>query len=207
MKQIKEANPDIHDELESDFKRRFDSIVWNMYIEPSEFEPKWEKLMNDFSLREDSWFKYMYQIRCTWIPAYFIDTEMFGLMRTTSRSESENAFFSQFTKSGSTLVNFMNGFESAMYKQRSTQAKLDAHTIKKTRLLKTQLKMEKQAANAYTHSMFEFIQEEIESSLYKCTLDQMSKDEKTKTSTSVINDWSNNPLKEIQYKVNEQYFD
>ncbi|XP_071688630.1 protein FAR1-RELATED SEQUENCE 5-like [Rutidosis leptorrhynchoides] len=67
----------------------------------------------------------------TWIPAYFIDTEMFGLMRTTSRSESEKAFFSNFTRSAANLLTFMDGFESAMLKQRSKQESLDAQTIKK----------------------------------------------------------------------------
>ena len=95
-------------------------------MEPNTFEEKWEKLMNDFSLQNDKWFKYMFQIRSKWIPAYFIDTPMCGLMRTTSRSESENAFFSHFTRSASNLVNFMSGFESAMMKQRSKQEKLDA---------------------------------------------------------------------------------
>jgi hypothetical protein len=174
-----------------------------MHIEPSDFEAKWDKLMNDFSLRDSKWFKNMYEIRSSWIPAYFIDTEMFGLMRTTSRSESENAFFSQFTKSGSNLVNFMNGFESAMYKQRSTQAKMDAETIKKSRVLKTQLKMEKQASNVYTLTIFDLIQDEIDSSFYKCSLDQMSKDDHLQTSTCVLNDWSNNPSKAIRYTVNK----
>nr|XP_043612093.1 protein FAR1-RELATED SEQUENCE 5-like [Erigeron canadensis] len=201
LSKVRDANPSIENELESDFKRRFDSIVWNMHIEPAEFEMKWDKLMNDFSLKNDTWFNYMFEIRSRWIPAYFIDTEMFGLMRTTSRSESENAFFSHFTKSGSNLVNFMSGFESAMFKQRSSQSKLDAFTIKKTRELKTQLKMEKQAANVYIHTMFEFIQEEIQASLYKCMLDQMTKDEQTNTCACVINDCSISSSKPIQYKV------
>ncbi|XP_071715246.1 protein FAR1-RELATED SEQUENCE 5-like [Rutidosis leptorrhynchoides] len=93
---IQEANPNIEDKQEKDFKKRFDKIVWNMYIERTVFEEKWEKLMDDFSLKNDSWFKYMFDIRSSWIPAYFIKTEMFGLMRTTSRSESENAFFTLY---------------------------------------------------------------------------------------------------------------
>ncbi|XP_071708510.1 protein FAR-RED IMPAIRED RESPONSE 1-like [Rutidosis leptorrhynchoides] len=93
---IQEANPNIEDKQEKDFKKRFDKIVWNMYIEPTVFEEKLEKLMDDFSLKNDSWFKYMFDIRSSWMPAYFIETEMFGLMRTTSRSESENAFFTLY---------------------------------------------------------------------------------------------------------------
>ncbi|XP_071706787.1 protein FAR1-RELATED SEQUENCE 5-like [Rutidosis leptorrhynchoides] len=54
---IQEANPNIEDKQEKDFKKRFDKIVWNMYIEPTIFEEKWEKLMDDFSLKNDSCFE------------------------------------------------------------------------------------------------------------------------------------------------------
>lgn len=73
-KQIHEAIPGIEERAERDFKSRFDNIVWNMYIDPTVFEDKWEKLMNDFALKNDSWFKHMFEIRSTWIPAYFIET-------------------------------------------------------------------------------------------------------------------------------------
>nr|XP_043630198.1 protein FAR1-RELATED SEQUENCE 6-like [Erigeron canadensis] len=130
--------------------------------------------MSDFSLKNDTWFKYMFQIRSKWIPAYFTDTPMFGLMRTTSRSESENAFFSYFTRQGANLVHFMSGFESAMLKQRSTQEKLDADDIKKSRTLCTKLNIEKHASKIYTKTVFEIVQKEIEASLYACSVDQMT---------------------------------
>jgi hypothetical protein len=145
-----------------------------MYLEPREFEEKWEKLMNDFSLKNAKWFKHMFQIRSKWIPAYFIDSPMCGLMRTTSRSESENAFFSNFTRPASNLVHFMNGFESAMMKQRAKQEKLDADTIKKTMKLVTKLGIEKHASKVYTQTIFDIIQKEIEAALYKCSVAQMS---------------------------------
>nr|GEX24483.1 hypothetical protein [Tanacetum cinerariifolium] len=56
----------------------------------------------------------MFNLQEMWLPTYFIDSPLFGWMRTTLRSESENAFFKSFTNHGSTLVNFMMCFESAM---------------------------------------------------------------------------------------------
>ncbi|XP_071689265.1 protein FAR1-RELATED SEQUENCE 6-like [Rutidosis leptorrhynchoides] len=85
---IQEAIPTIEDEVEKYFKSRLNKLVWNMYIEPNVFEERWEKLMHDFSLKNDSWFKRMFDIRSTWIPAYFVNTEMFGLM---SKKESLDA--------------------------------------------------------------------------------------------------------------------
>ncbi|GJR23334.1 FAR1-related sequence 5-like protein [Tanacetum coccineum] len=63
------------------------------------------------------------------IPPYFIDSPLFGLMRTTSRSESENSFFKSFTSSGATLVSFLMSYESAMERQRYRQEALDFKTI------------------------------------------------------------------------------
>ncbi|XP_071729038.1 uncharacterized protein [Rutidosis leptorrhynchoides] len=104
---------------------------------------------------------------------------MFGLMRTTSRSESENAFFSNFTRSAANLLTFMDGFESAMLKQRSKQESLDAQTIKKNPKLLTQLKIEKHALKVYTHAIFAIVQREIYEALYSCLLDKMDKEEET----------------------------
>jgi len=170
-----------------------------MHIEPSAFEEKWDALMNDFSLKNDAWFKHMFEIRSSWIPAYFIDTQMFGLMRTTSRSESENAFFSNFTKQASNLMNFMSGFESAMFKQRATQEKLDAFTIKKTRELCTKLKIEKQASREYTHTIFEIVQKEIEASIYMCSVEELKTEDTIQS--SVINEKMENSNTVLQYKV------
>ncbi|GKB42879.1 FAR1-related sequence 5-like protein [Tanacetum coccineum] len=106
---------------ETDFKERFNKIVWNMFMEPMEFEEKWSKLIEDFRLQNHKWMTKMFNLREIWLPAYFIDSPLFGLMRTTSRSESENVFFKSFTNHGSTLVNFMMFFKSAMERQRYRQ--------------------------------------------------------------------------------------
>ena len=100
-------------------------IVWNMFMEPLQFEKKWTKLIEDFELQDHKWMKKMFLLREKWIPAYFIDTPLFGLMRTTSKSESENAFFRNFTNHGSTLVNFIMWFESARERQRYRQEQMD----------------------------------------------------------------------------------
>ncbi|GJY43097.1 FAR1-related sequence 5-like protein [Tanacetum coccineum] len=53
------------------------------------------------------------------------------------RSESENSFFSHFTNSGSTLMNFMKCFETTMEKQRHVQERLDHKTIDTVPKLRT----------------------------------------------------------------------
>ncbi|GJU30809.1 FAR1-related sequence 5-like protein [Tanacetum coccineum] len=159
---------------ETDFKEKLNKIVWNMYIGPEEFEYRWGKLMEEFKLENHKWLTKMFNIRSTWIPAYFIDSPLCGLMRTTSRSESENSFFSHFTNSGSTLMNFMNCFETAMEKQRHVQERMDHKTIDTVPKLKTFLKIERHASNVYTRSLFELVQKEIFVGLWHCQIDSKS---------------------------------
>ncbi|GKC20557.1 protein FAR1-related sequence 5 [Tanacetum coccineum] len=156
---------------ETDFKEKLNKIVWNMYIGPEEFEYRWGKLMEEFKLENHKWLTKMFNIRSTWIPAYFIDSPLCGLMRTTSRSESENSFFSHFTNSGSTLMNFMNCFETAMEKQRHVQERMDHKTIDTVPKLKTLLNIEHHASNVYTRSLFELVQKEIFVGLFYCQID------------------------------------
>ncbi|GKD82534.1 FAR1-related sequence 5-like protein, partial [Tanacetum coccineum] len=156
---------------ETDFKEKLNKIVWNMYIGPEEFEYKWGKLMEEFKLENHKWLTKMFNIRSTWIPAYFIDSPLCGLMRMTYRSESENSFFSHFTNSGSTLMNFMNCFEMAMEKKRHVQKRMDHKIIDNVPKLKTLFKIEHHASNVYTRSLFELVQKEIFVGLFYCQID------------------------------------
>ncbi|XP_052623808.1 protein FAR1-RELATED SEQUENCE 5-like [Lactuca sativa] len=71
----------------SDFKKRINQLVWNMNIKPSEFENKWDLMLNEFHLKENKWLADMFNKRDKWIPSYFRDIPMCGLMKTTSRSK------------------------------------------------------------------------------------------------------------------------
>ncbi|KAK1431710.1 hypothetical protein QVD17_08275 [Tagetes erecta] len=79
----------------TDFKQRICDIVWTDSLSPSEFEVGWHSVIQDFDLSDNNWLGDIYDMRESWIPAYYRDELMSGLMRTTSRSESENHFFGQ----------------------------------------------------------------------------------------------------------------
>ncbi|GJR39723.1 FAR1-related sequence 5-like protein [Tanacetum coccineum] len=70
---------------DTDFKDKFGKIVWNMFIGPEEFEDRWNKLMEEFNLVNHKWLSKMYRLRSSWILAFFVDSPLCGLMRTTSR--------------------------------------------------------------------------------------------------------------------------
>nr|GEV05489.1 protein FAR1-related sequence 5-like [Tanacetum cinerariifolium] len=126
---------------ETNFKEHFHKIVWNMFIEPLKFEEKWSELIEDFGLQSHKWLTKIFNLREIWIPTYFIDSPVYGLMRTTSGSESENSFFKSFTSPGATLVSFMISYESAMERKRYRQEALDFKTIEAASKFETKLQL------------------------------------------------------------------
>nr|GEX22310.1 FAR1 DNA binding domain, zinc finger, SWIM-type, MULE transposase domain, FHY3/FAR1 family [Tanacetum cinerariifolium] len=62
------------------------------------FKREWECVINDFELGEKKWLGDMFDLRESWIHVYLTDVHMAGLMRTTSRFESENYFFVRDTQ-------------------------------------------------------------------------------------------------------------
>ncbi|KAJ9539438.1 hypothetical protein OSB04_032171 [Centaurea solstitialis] len=74
----------------------------------------------------DGWFDEMYRIRESWIPAYYKDCHMSGLMKTTSRSESINAFFNVFAEYENDLTGFITAFDNAIDEQWGKHGSLEA---------------------------------------------------------------------------------
>ncbi|WOH00382.1 hypothetical protein DCAR_0519741 [Daucus carota subsp. sativus] len=85
---------------ETDFMEKMKKYIWSSNLEIEEFENGWQSVIKEFNLEDNKWLADMYEIRKSWIPSYFRDNSMFGLMGTTSRSESENFFFGQFHRQG-----------------------------------------------------------------------------------------------------------
>ncbi|GJW75266.1 FAR1-related sequence 5-like protein [Tanacetum coccineum] len=103
---------------------------------------KWNEIMEDFKLTEHKWLLDMFELRSNWIPAYFRHEPMSGLMRTTSRSEERFKYGKNTHDSKYTTPDF-----------------------------KTQLQVEKEAVELYTHSLFYDVQDEIYASLFHyCSL-------------------------------------
>ncbi|GJS89871.1 FAR1-related sequence 5-like protein [Tanacetum coccineum] len=155
-------------EADSDFRKEFHKLIWNVYISPEVFEKRWNALINSYNLQDNKWLSDMYAIRDRWIPGYFKEYPMCGLMKTTSRSESSNAFFQIYSHKGNTFVQFMLCFESAMEKQRYTHRVMDNTTNSSTPSMITKLPIERHACDVYTHSIFREVQHEIHKGLYAC---------------------------------------
>lgn len=162
--------------MATDFKKRIQSLIWSDKIDRMQFDTMWHDLMDEFQLNDNKWLKEMFSIRDRWIPAYFQDVPLSGLMRTTSRSESENSFFGSYLNNNLNLLSFTSSFEAAMEKQRNTQYKNDYECEANNPVLKTRLLIEKHAANVYTYNIFSIVQKEIDDSVWLCSQQSVNKE-------------------------------
>ncbi|KAK1382517.1 hypothetical protein POM88_020252 [Heracleum sosnowskyi] len=121
----------------------------------------------------------MFNIRDQWIPAYFSDIEMAGLLRTTSRSKSSNSFFQHFHESDDTLVEFYSSFESAMDKQRLRNVE-DDNISEKIPLKETSMSTEMDASKLYTLELYYRVREEIKSACYHTSMEDMTRDNESR---------------------------
>lgn len=90
---------------ETDLVIKMKYFIWSSTLDPF-IEKGWKSVLKKYKLEGYRWLWEMYAIKISWILAFFYDGLVFGLMRTTLRSESWNNFFSQFYKQSDTMCEF-----------------------------------------------------------------------------------------------------
>ncbi|KAK9689763.1 hypothetical protein RND81_09G079200 [Saponaria officinalis] len=158
---------------DTDFLKEITGIVWGDDIEPVEFEEQWKLIIDKYELHENEWLTQIFEMRESWIPSYFRDTYLGGIIRTTSRSESENSFFGHFTNPHLSLVEFWMRFQTAMDAQRWKHSKLIADSKNSSPVLSTPLKLERQGSEFYTPNFFYEFQEELKQACFQCGLEKI----------------------------------
>nr|XP_040253671.1 protein FAR1-RELATED SEQUENCE 5-like [Aegilops tauschii subsp. strangulata] len=88
-------------------------------------------IKNDFGLEDNEWLAKRFTIRDTWIPAYFMDISLAGLLQTTSRLA---------------FVEFWLRFDTALECQREEELMADNRSMHTTPQLFTPWTMEKQGS-------------------------------------------------------------
>ncbi|XP_076936332.1 protein FAR1-RELATED SEQUENCE 1-like [Bidens hawaiensis] len=136
---------------ETDFKERLCDIVWTDQIFAEHFENEWGQIMHDFHLTDHEWLTDIYEMRSSWIPAFYRDENMSGLMRTSSRSEK-----------------FFAHFDSAIEHQRNEHGRNDHDSRYKSPRIWSNFPLERQAAEIYTRNIFFDVQLEIDTSIHQC---------------------------------------
>ena len=171
------VGPDL--KTDEDFHERLGRCVWSSET-PTEFEERWKEIMSEYGLEDDEWFSKRFNLRESWIPAYFKEIALSGLMRTTSRSESANSFFSRIIGYKHALVEFWLRFDTALECQREEELIADNSSIHRIPQLVTPWAMEKQGSQVFTHEVFGKFQEQVIAARDHCCIQGISQDEAIK---------------------------
>ncbi|XP_024963894.1 protein FAR1-RELATED SEQUENCE 5-like [Cynara cardunculus var. scolymus] len=153
------------------FNKVINKLVWNIHIGPSEFESRWNEMIDKYNLAGDTWFTEMYEIRHSWILGYYKDTPMSGLMKTTSRSESSNSYINIYELYLFDLVQFLNNYDVAIEKQRYRQSVHETVTRTTNPKFVTPLHLESHASSIYSRNVFFDIQKEIKKAVWFCAIE------------------------------------
>ncbi|KAJ9541390.1 LOW QUALITY PROTEIN: hypothetical protein OSB04_027896, partial [Centaurea solstitialis] len=148
------------------FKKRINKIVWSTHIDATYFEEEWQRTLVDFGLESHEWLSDIYEIRESWISAYYKDDPMSSLMRTTSRSEISHAYFRLF---GSMI--WLGSCGPTMAPLRNSEINtLEFATRNTFPRCFSPLGIERHASELYTRVVFFDVQKEIRKSIYFCGL-------------------------------------
>ncbi|KAK9049350.1 hypothetical protein SSX86_031680 [Deinandra increscens subsp. villosa] len=150
-------------------KKGISNLVWDLQIEPDDFEQRWTALMEEYNLTDHEWLGQMYAIRRRWVPCYFKHLDMCCLMKTTSRCESTNAMFKVNTNKSNTLLQFLMCFDTAIDGQRHKQRELEFGMMTTTAVCVTPLRIERHASEIYTPALFRLVQKEIDRGFLHCS--------------------------------------
>ncbi|XP_056695623.1 protein FAR1-RELATED SEQUENCE 5-like [Spinacia oleracea] len=110
-------------------------------------------------------------------PAYFRDVFLGVVLRTTSRSESENSFYCSFTNPHLSLVEFWMRFESVVESQRHSQSMSDNDNFSLIPELKTNRDLERHASQVYTFTNFYKFQEQLWLACMDCEVEDKKETE------------------------------
>jgi len=191
---------------DDEFNNTFNSCVWGSET-PDEFEATWESIMMDFELEENEWMSHMFELRSMWIPAYFKDIFLAGILRTTSRSESENSFYGNFLNPDVNLVEFWMRFDSAIEAQRHKELLADNSSIHSIPKLVLNRGIERHARDVYTRENFYIFQQELWAACVDCGIENKKEEDGVEIFHVIDNSESSSKLREVVYNVSDHNAD
>ncbi|KAM0850271.1 hypothetical protein ACQ4PT_053205 [Festuca glaucescens] len=141
------------------------------------------KRKDDGKYEDNTWLQEKYEARESWIPAYFMEISLGGVLRTTPRSESENAFFRHFANQNLALIEFWVRFETALEEQRQKELQEDNASLHTLPLLETCWTIESHGREVYTHEIFAEFQQQVVAARDHCHAKSMVQIGEVQTTT------------------------
>ncbi|PNY00107.1 protein FAR1-related sequence 5-like [Trifolium pratense] len=181
-----------------DFNKSFKSCVWGSET-PLDFETTWKSIMCRFECDKNKWLSHMFDIRSMWIPAYFKEVFLAGILRTTSRSESENSFYGNFLNPHVSLVEFWMRYDSAIEAQRQKELLADNNSLHSLPKLLLDRGLERHGRDVYTHENFYIFQQELWIACVDCAVENKKEEDGMETLHIIDNSEKNSKLREVVY--------
>uniref|UniRef100_A0A7N0TUD7 Protein FAR1-RELATED SEQUENCE n=2 Tax=Kalanchoe fedtschenkoi TaxID=63787 RepID=A0A7N0TUD7_KALFE len=144
---------------QDNFVIKFDKCIYKSLTE-EQFESRWSKLLDRFTLREDEWVQSLYEDRRQWVPTFMRDISFAGLS-APSRAESLNTWFDNYIDAYSSLREFIERYKLIVEDMHEEEAKANFDGWHETPDLKTPSPFEKQTLLVYTHEIFKKFQIEV----------------------------------------------
>jgi hypothetical protein len=185
---------------EDEFRKMINSCVWGSET-IEEFESRWQAWIAKYHLENNDRLHGRYQIRKSWIPAYFKEIWLGGILRTTSRSESANSFFSRFIGRKLALVEFWLRFDTALKCQRQEELIDDNTSMHTNPKLFTSWELERHGGSVFTHEVFRKFQEELLAAREYCDVQNRTEME-DRTIVKVVD--NSNRIREVICFTTEQ---
>lgn len=130
-----------------------------------EFEEAWAKMIEEYNLLDNEWLKLLYSDRHRWVPVFVKDSFWAGLS-TIQRRESMTALLDGDVNMRVSLKQFLEQYEFALKNIVEKENNADTASLNASLPLVTNLYIEKQFQQVYTHEIFKHFQEELKGMLY-----------------------------------------
>jgi hypothetical protein len=125
-----------------------------------EFEENWKDLLEMYHLRDNAWLHELYLEKTFWVPAYMKDTFWAG-MNTMQLGKSMNAFFDGYMHSQTTLIEFVDEYDTALKRMIENETRADFDSFNRTIPCISTLQLEKQFQVVYTNAKFKEVYEQF----------------------------------------------
>ncbi|KAG9458416.1 hypothetical protein H6P81_002924 [Aristolochia fimbriata] len=140
------------------FKLDFSRCIYEFEIE-IDFLEAWEKMLDEYNLRGNSWLEDLFKEKYKWAMVYGRHTFCANL-RSTQRSETFNSLMRKYLNSRLHPMHFFEQFDRLIEDRRHEELQADFRSINSTPTLFVPCPILKQASAHYTMDIFFLFQEE-----------------------------------------------
>lgn len=163
---------------------------------PDEFDRKWSSVVSIFGLENNAWLTSRFEIRQSWVPAYFLGTYLSGISKIASRPEGESTFFGHISNRRLPMLELWIRLETDLGEQRLKELEDDNTTLHTLPVFETSWSIEMHARDVYTRAIFNLFQAEVISARDECDVQNIELTGEVRTTS--ISDGSGK-IREVTY--------